>query len=285
MKYVNLNMDRVQYQGHDYQSYSLAADKVNTVLNDGNIPEITLTELNQDRPVVATILAQWKNPDRIEKDYFITPFYVDAVKNAGGYPVFIAFDKIEEQLEHFKPQAILLIGGDFDFPADWYINLDKEVSNFKRHNAYQTMIKYAEENKLPVLGICGGEQALAGYLGAKIRTSINKDVKNIQINHRPGGAKFVHTVHIDEDSALFKAVKENDYMVTSVHHEVVDENNLGKTKIVATAPDGMVEAIEPKNPWSDFVVGVQWHPERWATLNNEPSVNLFKSFIESAKQK
>lgn len=283
MKYVNLNMDRVQYEGHDYQSYSLPAQDVNNILNAGNVPEITLNEENSDKPVVATILGQWKNPERPEKDYFITPFYVDAVKNAGGYPVFIAFDKIEEQLEHLKPQAILLIGGDFDFPADWYVNLDKKVSNFKRHNAYQSMIKYAEEHKLPVLGICGGEQALAGYLGAKIRTSINKDVENIQINHRPGGANLVHTVHINEDSALFKAVKENDYMVTSVHHEVVDKDNLGNTKVVATAPDGMIEAIEPKNPWNDFVVGVQWHPERWATLNNEPSVNLFKSFIENAR--
>ena len=196
-----------------------------------------------------------------------------------------AFDKIEEQLEHFKPQAILLIGGDFDFPADWYVNLDKEVSNFKRHEAYQSMIKYAETNKLPVLGICGGEQALAGYLGAKIKTNINKDKENIQINHRPGGAKFVHSVHLDQNSKLFDVVKQNDFMVTSVHHEVVDKENLGNAKVVATAPDGMVEAIEPKNSWSDFVIGVQWHPERWATLNNEPSVNLFKSFIESAKQK
>lgn len=285
MKYINLNMDRVQYEGHDYQSYSLPADRVNAVLNTENVPEITLSEPNSDKPVVATILGQWKNPERAEKDYFITPFYVDAVKNAGGYPVFIAFDKIEEQLEHFKPQAILLIGGDFDFPADWYVNLDKEISNFKRHEAYQSMIKYAETNKLPVLGICGGEQALAGYLGAKIKTNINKDKENIQINHRPGGAKFVHSVHLDQNSKLFDVVKQNDFMITSVHHEVVDKENLGNAKVVATAPDGMVEAIEPKNSWSDFVIGVQWHPERWATLNNEPSVNLFKSFIESAKQK
>lgn len=285
MKYINLNMNREQYEGLDYQAYSIPAQNINDVLNDGNIPEITLNEVNLNKPVVATILAQWKNPKYEEKDYFITPFYVDAVKNAGGYPVFIAFDKIKEQLEHFKPDAILLIGGDFDFPADWYVNLDKEVSNFKRHNAYQSMIKYAEENKLPVLGICGGEQALAGYLGAKIQTSINKDIENIQINHRPGGAKLIHTVHIDETSKLFDSVKQNNFMVTSVHHEVVDNKNLGDTKVVATAPDGMVEAIEPKNPWNDFVIGVQWHPERWATLNNEPSVNLFKSFIESAKQK
>ena len=44
MKYINLNMDRVQYEGHDYQSYSLPADRVNAVLNTENVPEITLKE-------------------------------------------------------------------------------------------------------------------------------------------------------------------------------------------------------------------------------------------------
>lgn len=283
MKYKNIIMDRVQYEGHDYESYSLEAQKVTDVLNSGDIPEITLAEKNvKNRPVVATILAQWKNPNRTEKDYFITPFYVDAVKNAGGYPVFIAFDKIQEQLEHFNPDAILLIGGDFDFPADWYVNLDKEVSNFKRNDAYQSMLSYADKNKLPVLGICGGEQALAGYLGAKIRTNINKDKNNIQIDHRPGGAKLIHTVSIDENSKLFDVVKQNDFMVTSVHHEAIDKDNLGQTKAVATAPDGTVEAIEPISPWNDFVIGVQWHPERWATMDNVPSKNLFNGFIESA---
>ena len=55
MKYINLNMDRVQYEGHDYQSYSLPADRVNAVLNTENVPEITLSEPNSDKPVVATI--------------------------------------------------------------------------------------------------------------------------------------------------------------------------------------------------------------------------------------
>ena len=49
MKYVNLNMDRVQYEGHDYESYSLSAQTVNEVLEQGNIPEITLVEKNTDK--------------------------------------------------------------------------------------------------------------------------------------------------------------------------------------------------------------------------------------------
>ena len=179
----------------------------------------------------------------------------------------------------------MLIGGDFDFPADWYVNLDKDVSNFKRHEAYQSMIKYAEANKLPVLGICGGEQALAGYLGAKVRTNINKEVPKDGINHRPGGADLVHPVHIEENSALFRAVKGlNDFMVTSVHHEAVVKEYAGNAKIVATAPDGVVEAIEPQKTWNDFVVGVQWHPERWATKGNKASINIFNAFVNAGKQ-
>ena len=285
MNYINIKMKQIQYDGHDYTSYFLHFHDVNKILQEGSIPQITLPEENiENKPVVATILAQWKNPKYKEKDYFLTPFYINAIQNAGGYPVFIAFDKIKEQLDNFNPDAILLVGGDFDIPKDWYVNLNKEVKDFHRHNAYQTMISYAEKHKLPTLGICGGMQALAGYLGAKIKTDINSD-KNIQINHRPGGASLIHTIHINEKSQLYNAVKENDFMVTSVHHEAVVNNRLGDSKIVAIAPDNTVEAIEPKNPWSNFVIGVQWHPERWATMNNKPSVNLFKSFIESINQK
>lgn len=279
-------MKQIQYDGHDYTSYFLHADDVNNIIKEGNVPQITLPEENvENKPVVATILAQWKNPDFEEKDYFLTPFYVNAVKNAGGYPVFISYDKINEQLDNFKPDAILLVGGSFDFPENWYVNLNKKVGDFRWHNAYQVMLSYAEKHKLPTLGICGGMQEIAGYLGAKIRTDINGDKDNIQINHRPGGANLIHTVHLDETSKLYKSVKENDYMVTSVHHEAVVNDKLGNTKIVATAPDNTVEAIEPINPWNDFVIGVQWHPERWATKGDKPSVNLFKEFINSTKHK
>ncbi len=47
----------------------------------------------------------------------------------------------------------------------------------------------------------------------------------------------------------------------------------------ATAPDGVVEAIE--SPSAPFCLGVQWHPENfWRTGEFKP---LFDAFIAAAK--
>ena len=50
--------------------------------------------------------------------------------------------------------------------------------------------------------------------------------------------------------------------------------------VTATAPDGVVEAIECGN--STFCLGVQWHPENfWRTGEFRP---LFEGFIEACRQ-
>jgi putative glutamine amidotransferase len=49
----------------------------------------------------------------------------------------------------------------------------------------------------------------------------------------------------------------------------------------ATAPDGVVEAIERAD--SEFCVGVQWHPENfWRTGEFAP---LFISFVSAARER
>ena len=66
-------------------------------------------------------------------------------------------------------------------------------------------------------------------------------------------------------------------MVNSLHHQSV--KNLGQgLKIAATAPDGVIEAIEMSA--KPFVLGVQWHPE-WL-LNSEPMQRIFDAFVEAS---
>jgi putative glutamine amidotransferase len=50
--------------------------------------------------------------------------------------------------------------------------------------------------------------------------------------------------------------------------------------VVATAPDGVIEAVEDVT--GRFVVGVQWHPERgWR--ESEFSRRLFSAFIQATR--
>ena len=65
-----------------------------------------------------------------------------------------------------------------------------------------------------------------------------------------------------------------------MHHQGIKE--LGDNLIInAKSEDGFIEGIE--GDCSNFVVGIQWHPEY--LYNNDSAQGLiFKSFIESCKK-
>ena len=66
--------------------------------------------------------------------------------------------------------------------------------------------------------------------------------------------------------------------VNSRHHQAVDAVAPGFV-VSATAPDGIVEAIE--RPDRRFCVGVEWHPENfWATGEFAP---LFETFVRACR--
>jgi gamma-glutamyl-gamma-aminobutyrate hydrolase PuuD len=79
-------------------------------------------------------------------------------------------------------------------------------------------------------------------------------------------------VAVERDSTLYNIYKDDDggnkfftlhsslftLYVNSFHHQAVSDPG-SKFRVVATAPDGVIEAIESTEYKS--VLGVQWHPE------------------------
>jgi putative glutamine amidotransferase len=67
--------------------------------------------------------------------------------------------------------------------------------------------------------------------------------------------------------------------VNSSHHQSVLEPGQG-LRITARAPDGVVEAVEWTGD-SNWVVGVQWHPER---MPEDPlALTLFRELVAVAQ--
>jgi putative glutamine amidotransferase len=66
-----------------------------------------------------------------------------------------------------------------------------------------------------------------------------------------------------------------EYKVNSGHHQAVKESGAG-LKPFAFAPDGVLEAFYHQD--YDFLVGVQWHPER---LDDVLSRQIFTKFSEA----
>jgi len=68
--------------------------------------------------------------------------------------------------------------------------------------------------------------------------------------------------------------------VNSRHHQAVKDVARG-FRVSATAPDGVIEAIE--DPAALFCLGVQWHPENFFRTGEFRS--LFEGFVEAAQKK
>ncbi|MDR3208954.1 MAG: gamma-glutamyl-gamma-aminobutyrate hydrolase family protein [Rickettsiales bacterium] len=200
--------------------------------------------------------------------------YSKYVIAAGGIPVHLTPELIDMQLAAVNPRGLILPGGDFPFPDEYYI--DKPFYPGKagiRFDAYREMINYSVAHHIPLLGICAGMQAMAGYLGGKIG--------NPAKGHRVED-EYAHNVAICPDSLLMKIVAAHSIMVNSSHNEFVAA--VGKFGTAAISDDGIIEAIEPRSPWADFVLGVQWHPEKLAE-KDERQAAIFNAFVKAAKHR
>jgi putative glutamine amidotransferase len=69
----------------------------------------------------------------------------------------------------------------------------------------------------------------------------------------------------------------DELLVNSNHHQGV--NKVGtRFRVAATAPDGVIEALEALDPnW--FCIAIQWHPE--ADQSSALDAQLFECFVQT----
>ena len=104
------------------------------------------------------------------------------------------------------------------------------------------------------------------------------------VNHAvsyQNGEGYAHPVQVVSRSQLAKSLGCSDgaVSVNSHHHQAVARLATGFV-VSATAPDGVIEAIE--KPDAKFIIGVQWHPEG-LTPGDGPARELFLSFVAACR--
>ena len=151
------------------------------------------------------------------------------------------------------------------------------------------LVKEARKRDLPIFAICRGIQVLNVAFGGTLIQDIPTEQTGPQEHNLkvPPNQPFsrAHEIWIEKDSLLAELMRErladadSDAMdVNSRHHQAVKDVATG-FKVTATAPDGIVEAIE--DPSARFCLGVQWHPENfWRTGEFRP---LFEGFLTAAQ--
>jgi len=230
-----------------------------------------------DRPIIG-ISTHFKYGDDYKSSFrnhiLVPELYVQRVLNAGAFPLLIPCVEDIGQIELFAEllDACVFIGGP-DYPAKFFNEED-----FPENKAYLRLrpdfefhlMKSVLDKKIPILGICAGQQLLNIALGGKI------------IQHIPTAKEHYdeqyHNCKITADGLLKDIVGDDNFEVNSYHHQAVDPDNLGKgLKVTAIADDGIVEAIEGTG--EVFQLGLQFHAERHH--NEDFSERIFKRFVEA----
>jgi putative glutamine amidotransferase len=148
------------------------------------------------------------------------------------------------------------------------------------------LIHAARASHLPIFAICRGIQVLNVACGGTLVQDIPSQIQGAQEHSFPVPPNesylLAHEVWLEKDALLSKLMRErlaeaDTVEVNSRHHQAVKDLAKG-FRVSATAPDGVIEAIE--DPGMRFCLGVQWHPENFfRTGEFRP---LFEGFVEAA---
>jgi putative glutamine amidotransferase len=216
--------------------------------------------------------------------------YRQSVLHVGGeIRVVDASTPVDEALAGID--GLLLTGGDDVAPSRYGEASHPAVVEAEpgRDEFELGIVREARVRNLPILAICRGVQVLnVAYSGSLVQ-DIPSEVRGAlphSLRVPPHQSySLAHEVWIDKDTLLWRLMRErlsdaDSCEVNSRHHQAVKRVAAG-FQVSATAPDGVIEAIEDPN--ARFCLGVQWHPENFfRTGEFRP---LFEGFLDAASHK
>lgn len=210
---------------------------------------------------------------------YVNKDYVDAVNKAGGVPLLLPPVEDAETVCRYVRLCdgfILSGGGDIN-PALYgeipHPKLEEFHSTLDRSQWLLTQeILRADK---PLLAVCRGVQLLNVVQGGSLWQDVSAIDHPVMLHSQfsPRGDLF-HPVDIAQDSILHRLFGDK-LVVNSFHHQCLKDPGKG-LEITATAPDGIIEAVEM--PDHRFVIGIQWHPEMLLTAS-DTMLPLFRQLM------
>jgi putative glutamine amidotransferase len=151
------------------------------------------------------------------------------------------------------------------------------------------LLQGAFDEGKPILGICYGLQSLNVWRQGTLLQDLPHADASIPgvVNHQPGReVQKAHPIQVTAGTRLSRLVngleESTGSFVNSSHHQAVGSPGQ-ELMIAAVSPvDGVIEALEGADP-GQFVVAVQWHPERSYDVS-AASRALFAAFLDAARE-
>jgi len=214
--------------------------------------------------------------------------YLKAVERAGAEGVIVPL-KDERERNRLIPtlDAFVLPGSPADVEPQEYGSENHGLSappDAAREETDRAILKHAFAEQKPVLAICYGCQLLNVYRGGTLIQDLRAETGTATPHRKkdlgPEAEEDpIHSATIESGSRIASIAGTTEVAVNSSHHQAIARP--GKNlRITARASDGTIEGVE----WtgnSNWVVGVQWHPER---MPDDPfAQRLFRDFVVAAK--
>ncbi len=253
--------------------------------------------------------------------------YIEAIRAAGAEPVVLATEQecpqwpsAEQARAIFHPSfppirrvgevdGLLLTGGGDVDPMLYHEMIDgSEEPHWPRDHVETAQFHLARQRGLPILGVCRGIQFLNVAMGGSLIQDL--PTATMHRSDQTTRASRTHLVRIAADSVLARILDDDPkedliLAVNSRHHQGVGPGRVAPSLVASAfscvSSEGgqtdVIEALETLDTRTgrEFVVGVQWHPERvddpvppapgqrvpWRDL----SARLFRAFVEAASRR
>jgi putative glutamine amidotransferase len=209
--------------------------------------------------------------------------YSQAILQAGGLPVLMPPFEKEADLRAFldRVNGFVLVGGmDLDprrYGHSWHSAV-RPIAE-KRDESDRMLVKNLMQRQMPLLAIGLGMQQLNVAAGGTLYMHLPEEMPKALPHADPTcSGPHRHRVKLEPNSRLDDIYGDAELLVVSDHHQAVKQVG-ARFRVAATAPDGVIEAIEAVDPnW--FAVGVQWHPESESASALE--MQLFDGFLQAS---
>ena len=121
--------------------------------------------------------------------------------------------------------------------------------------------KFIEKNKIPVLGICYGMQEIAHHFGGQVTPSTEREYGRAMITMAQD--------HIDTAKLLFENVENMQFWMS--HGDKVSKMPIGFVNIAGTSNANNAAIADPINR----IFGIQFHPEVTHSIHGKAVLNNF----------